>query len=133
MNNQSENNMPMRVPDNYQMFHCPSGDPSEEELIRWIEWLKRELAIASEALRLIQGPENDPSLQEELWLSGLSRRVRKILNRNNIITVADLIKKSEDDLLLLKNFGMRCLGEIKEFLSHRNLSLKSGFRSPQVK
>jgi len=53
----------------------------------------------------------------------LSVRSRNCLNRMNIRTLGDLIKKTEADLLAYKNFGETSLAEIKRMLASKGLYL----------
>ena len=53
----------------------------------------------------------------------LSVRARNCLNRMNIQTLGDLVKKSEAELLSYKNFGETSLNEIKEVLRPYGLRL----------
>ena len=53
----------------------------------------------------------------------LSVRSRNCLSRMNIITLGDLIKKTESDLLSYKNFGETSLAEIKRMLASKGLYL----------
>jgi DNA-directed RNA polymerase subunit alpha len=53
----------------------------------------------------------------------LSVRSRNCLNRMNIRTLGDLVRKSEQEMLSYKNFGETSLREIKEMLSSRGLRL----------
>jgi hypothetical protein len=53
----------------------------------------------------------------------LSLRPWNCLKNANIIYVADLIQKSESELLRIENFGRRSLNEVKEVLSVMNLRL----------
>ena len=53
----------------------------------------------------------------------LSVRARNCLNKMDIMTLGDLVKKSEAELLSYKNFGETSLIEIKEILSSKNLRL----------
>lgn len=53
----------------------------------------------------------------------LSVRARNCLDAENLATVGDLVRKSEGDLLKIKNFGKTSLKEIKKKLSDLNLSL----------
>nr|WQA10858.1 RNA polymerase alpha subunit [Streptosarcina sp. YL-2023a] len=55
----------------------------------------------------------------------LSLRPYTCLKRANINTIADLLKKSKDDLLLLKNFGKRSLQEVETNLIQLGLRLGS--------
>lgn len=55
----------------------------------------------------------------------LSVRAANCLKNANIKTIADLIQKSEMEMLKTKNFGKKSLNEIKEILSEMGLSLGS--------
>ncbi len=53
----------------------------------------------------------------------LSVRARNCLNKMNIITLGDLVRQTEAELLAYKNFGETSLNEIKEILGSKNLRL----------
>jgi len=53
----------------------------------------------------------------------LSVRARNCLNKMNIVTLGDLVRQTEQELLAYKNFGETSLTEIKEILSSKNLRL----------
>lgn len=53
----------------------------------------------------------------------LSVRARNCLNKMNILSLGDLVKKSEQELLTYKNFGETSLNEIKEILGSKGLRL----------
>jgi DNA-directed RNA polymerase subunit alpha len=55
----------------------------------------------------------------------LSVRARKCLQKLKIRTIADLIHKTEAELLGVKNFGVTSLNEIKKTLSNLGLSLRT--------
>jgi DNA-directed RNA polymerase subunit alpha len=80
--------------------------PAEEE----VELSPEEIALY-EKLRL-------PISELEL-----SVRSSNCLREANIKTIADLVQKSEDDLLSFRNFGKKSLSEIKMLLSGMGLSL----------
>ncbi len=54
----------------------------------------------------------------------LSVRARKCMTRLGLTTIAELIRKSADDLLECKNFGVTSLNEIREKLTEWNLKLR---------
>lgn len=54
----------------------------------------------------------------------LSVRSRKALQRLNIITVGELVSRTEDELLGCKNFGHTSLNEIKQILSTQGVHLR---------
>jgi DNA-directed RNA polymerase subunit alpha len=59
----------------------------------------------------------------------LSVRASNCLESENIMTVRDLVRRSEDTLLEVRNFGETTLTEVKEKL--RELGLHLGMRLPQ--
>ena len=54
----------------------------------------------------------------------LSVRARKCMTRLGINTIGELIRKSGDDLLECKNFGVTSLVEVREKLQQMNLKLR---------
>lgn len=53
----------------------------------------------------------------------LSVRARNCLNKMNIVTLGDLVRQTEQELLSYKNFGETSLNEIKEILGSKGLRL----------
>jgi DNA-directed RNA polymerase subunit alpha len=53
----------------------------------------------------------------------LSVRAANCLKNANIKTIADLVQKTEMEMLKTKNFGKKSLNEIKEILAEMGLSL----------
>ncbi len=53
----------------------------------------------------------------------LSVRARNCLNKMNILTLGDLVRRTEQELLSYKNFGETSLNEIKQILGSKNLRL----------
>ncbi|MDD4910219.1 MAG: DNA-directed RNA polymerase subunit alpha [Candidatus Omnitrophica bacterium] len=53
----------------------------------------------------------------------LSVRSSNCLREANIKTIAELVRKAEDEMLSFKNFGKKSLSEIKELLASMGLSL----------
>ncbi|MGO8751239.1 MAG: DNA-directed RNA polymerase subunit alpha [Thermoguttaceae bacterium] len=74
----------------------------------------------------------DPSTESKLILSlaelNLSVRATNCLESENIHTVRDLVNRSEDQLLEVRNFGETTLNEVKEKLS--DIGLRLGMRLP---
>jgi DNA-directed RNA polymerase subunit alpha len=70
-------------------------------------------------------PQGSPELLSK-YLSEieLSGRSRKCLARLNLLTVGDLVAKSEAELLATKNFGQTSLNEIKAKLTEMGLALR---------
>lgn len=83
--------------------------PEEEEELE-LEMTKEEVALY-EKLRL-------PISELEL-----SVRSSNCLREANIKVIADLVKRSEDEMLAFKNFGKKSLTEIKELLAAMGLTL----------
>ncbi|HAQ22737.1 MAG TPA: DNA-directed RNA polymerase subunit alpha, partial [Acidimicrobiaceae bacterium] len=54
----------------------------------------------------------------------LSERPRNCLKRAQVDTLAQLLEKTEDDLLAVTNFGQKSLDEVIEKLDERGLSLR---------
>jgi DNA-directed RNA polymerase subunit alpha len=77
----------------------------------------------------VPGPEPAPRLElnENLFRNvdelELSVRASNCLKTANIRTIADLVQKSESELLKTKNFGKKSLNEIKTILGEMGLSL----------
>jgi DNA-directed RNA polymerase subunit alpha len=53
----------------------------------------------------------------------LSVRSSNCLREANVKTIGDLVKKTEEDMLGLKNFGKKSLTEIKELIVGMGLTL----------
>jgi len=75
---------------------------------------------------------SDPSIESKLNLTlndlKLSVRATNCLESENINTVRDLVRRSEDQLLEVRNFGETTLNEVQEKLSE--LGLRLGMRVP---
>ncbi len=54
-------------------------------------------------------------------LAELSVRSVNSLKKENIITLGDLVQKSEDQMLNIENFGVKSLEEIRQFLAQHEL------------
>jgi DNA-directed RNA polymerase subunit alpha len=59
-------------------------------------------------------------------LAELSVRSRNSLQKENIRTLADLVQRSEEDMLAIENFGKKSLKEIQDFLA--DLGLRFGMK-----
>ncbi len=90
--------------------------------------LKEEAAVAQAlsvpALTPVVAEAPPSVLSRHLSEIELSGRSRKCLQRLNLLTVADLIQKTEAELLAVKNFGQTSLNEIKHKLAEYGLSLR---------
>jgi DNA-directed RNA polymerase subunit alpha len=54
----------------------------------------------------------------------LSVRARKCTNKLGITTIGDLVRRTAEDLLECKNFGVTSLNEVREKLTERGLKLR---------
>jgi DNA-directed RNA polymerase subunit alpha len=54
----------------------------------------------------------------------LSVRARKCTTKLGITTIGDLVRRTAEDLLECKNFGVTSLNEVREKLSERGLKLR---------
>ncbi|MGH7463506.1 MAG: DNA-directed RNA polymerase subunit alpha C-terminal domain-containing protein, partial [Longimicrobiales bacterium] len=54
-------------------------------------------------------------------LAELSVRSVNSLQKENIITLGDLVQRTEDQMLNIENFGIKSLEEIRQFLNEHNL------------
>ncbi|MDD4899519.1 MAG: DNA-directed RNA polymerase subunit alpha [Candidatus Omnitrophica bacterium] len=96
--------------------------------------LQRHLDIFVSFGQLPEEIEEEPEMTKEeaalyeklrLPISELELSVRSsnCLREANIKTIAELVKKSEDEMLSFKNFGKKSLTEIKELLAGMGLTL----------
>ncbi len=67
---------------------------------------------------------SSPELEMPIKDLDLSERPRNCLKRAQVNTVGELLRKSEDDLLAITNFGQKSLDEVKEKLNERGLALR---------
>lgn len=69
------------------------------------------------------GAEMKSTLEQGVEMIELSSRASNCLKVAGIRTIGELVQKTEDDLLAVKNFGKKSLDEIKEKLKEMNLQL----------
>jgi DNA-directed RNA polymerase subunit alpha len=87
------------------------------------------VATPEETVGTEQGAEPPPrsEVNEHLFRNvdelELSVRASNCLKTANIRTIADLVQKTESELLKTKNFGKKSLNEIKTILGEMGLSL----------
>ncbi len=67
---------------------------------------------------------SSPELEMPIEDLDLSERPRNCLKRAQVNTVGELLRKSEDDLLAITNFGQKSLDEVKDKLNERGLALR---------
>jgi len=70
------------------------------------------------------GDANMDSLGKSVDELELSVRARKALDLLNITTIGDLVARTEDELLGIKNFGSTSLDEIKAKLEEMGMGLR---------
>ncbi len=91
--------------------------------------LARGLNEAAEGIEI--GPsDSEESLEEEynqpVEELNLTQRSYNCLKREGIHTVGELTARSENDLMDIRNFGMKSITEVKEKLAELGFSLKDG-------
>jgi DNA-directed RNA polymerase alpha subunit len=59
-------------------------------------------------------------------------RTRKALLNGGIRTVGQLLERSSGELLALKNFGPRCLDEVRSHLAEHGLALRGEHPQPPL-
>jgi len=69
-------------------------------------------------------PEEQVLLDRPMSDLNLSVRARKCMTRLGLTTIGELIRKSADDLLECKNFGVTSLTEVREKLTQQSLKLR---------
>jgi len=108
--------------------------PPKEALLYASNILQRHLDIFVNFGQLPEETEEEPEMTKEeaalyeklrLPISELELSVRSsnCLREANIKIIADLVKKTEDEMLGFKNFGKKSLSEIKELLAEMGLTL----------
>ncbi|OGS54149.1 MAG: DNA-directed RNA polymerase subunit alpha [Elusimicrobia bacterium RIFOXYB2_FULL_62_6] len=70
-----------------------------------------------------KGTELKSTLEQGVEMIELSSRASNCLKVAGIRTIGELVQKTEDDLLAVKNFGKKSLDEIKEKLKEMKLEL----------
>lgn len=83
---------------------------------------EKQRADANENAQLT--PEEQSVLQRPVSDLNLSVRARKCMNRLGISTLGELVSRSADELLEIKNFGVTSLKEIRDKLGDFNIRLK---------
>ncbi len=110
------------------------GETSLREIKIILEAKGLRLGMALEEKQLASAEVSDQSATEgedEKLVSKsvddlqLSVRARKCLQKLNIRTLGDLTRRTEAELLGVKNFGVTSLNEIKKAIGNIGLSLRS--------
>ncbi len=79
---------------------------------------------AGAAFGVTEDPDRARAMTMPIEDLDLSVRPYNCLKRAGIHTVGDLIKKTEDEVVAVKNFGRKSLDEVKEKLAAHGLSLR---------
>jgi DNA-directed RNA polymerase subunit alpha len=69
-------------------------------------------------------PDEQALLDRPIGDLNLSVRARKCMARLTMNTIGDLLRKTGDDLLECKNFGVTSLNEVREKLAELGLKLR---------
>ena len=112
---------------NLQDYYSRHG-AYEEKSDKFLEAIKKlkdkeSITSASNYIEDIQDEEVIKLLNDSIDELNLSVRTSNCLKTNNVRTIIELIKKTEDDLLKTRNFGKISLSEIKNKLYELGLSL----------
>lgn len=68
--------------------------------------------------------QESPLLQAGIEELGLSVRSENSLHRAGIETIGQLMTKTESELRLIRNFGQKCLVEVKTKMAEKNISIR---------
>lgn len=77
-----------------------------------------------EAPVITDGPVNEETLKKNLSDLEWSGRIRKVYEKMGVVTVGDLLKRTEKDLLKSKNLGVTSIKEIRKKLGQLGVSMK---------
>jgi DNA-directed RNA polymerase subunit alpha len=94
--------------------------------LRALVQLVEEMSDEPQALELTDvavGTVGSPDLELPIEDLDLSERPRNCLKRAQVNTIGELLKKTEDDLLAITNFGQKSLDEVIVKLDERGLQL----------
>ncbi len=100
---------------------------SAGETLRALVGLVAEMSEDPQGLELGEtatSAAGSPDLDLAIEDLDLSERPRNCLKRAQVNTVGELLRKSEDDLLAITNFGQKSLDEVIVKLDERGLSLR---------
>ena len=68
--------------------------------------------------------QESPLLQAGIEELEISVRSENSLHRAGIETIGQLMTKTENELRLIRNFGQKCLAEVKTKMAEKNLSIR---------
>lgn len=114
-----------------EMALVESAKILRKHLNPFVQYNELGSAVHAEARRSFIGG-SDAAIEAKLGMSmaelNLSVRATNCLESENINTVRDLVQRTEDQLLEVRNFGETTLNEVREKLSE--LGLRLGMRIP---
>jgi DNA-directed RNA polymerase subunit alpha len=90
-----------------------------EYMLRFIE--PADGAVPAPGAVRVPAPLRDLFARPIDELAELSVRSVNSLKKENIITLGDLVQRTEDQMLNIENFGIKSLEEIRQFLNEHNL------------
>ena len=104
------------------------------ERVRWNRPQHREESAGELPEQL---SEEDTQQESPLWQAGieelgLSVRSENSLHRAGIETIGQLTAKTESELRMIRNFGQKCLAEVKAKLAEKNLFLRKAENAEQT-
>jgi len=82
------------------------------------------VAPAEEGGEPVAGAASDEVQKKNLSDLEWSGRIRKVFEKLNLVTIGDLLKKTEKDLLKSKNLGVTSIKEIRKKLGQIGVSMK---------
>ncbi|MCF6147236.1 MAG: DNA-directed RNA polymerase subunit alpha [Candidatus Kuenenia sp.] len=91
------------------------------EIGRELQQIEKTMSVESTAD--LSAEEFNKTLSMPIAELDLSVRASNCLETANIVTVGDLVVKTEEDLLQIKNFGKTTMKELKKKLSQLNLAI----------
>lgn len=89
--------------------------------------IEEPLAVATAAVdgAPAAAPASDEILQKNLSDVEWSGRIRKVFEKLNLVTIGDLLKKTEKDLLKSKNLGVTSIKEIRRKLGQFGVAMQA--------
>ncbi len=100
-----------------------SSGATLRSLVQLVEEMSDEpqgLELGETATALTGSPDLELAIED----LDLSERPRNCLKRAQVNTIGELLRKSEDDLLAITNFGQKSLDEVIQKLDERGLKLR---------
>ena len=91
---------------------------------RWASSPTRSASRSRSSSRTLMSPDEQALLDRPIADLNLSVRARKCMIRLGLNTIGELLRKTGDDLLECKNFGVTSLNEVREKLTIKGLKLR---------